>query len=305
MPPKKAKTTARKAPKASSSPPGKKGEAKAAKAKTGAPKGYEPTSRKDGEGRKVYTKDGKDYVKRKKKDGTFGMRQAVPDRKVGGSPYSPYFNKAAQERDRQRKERRDELAGEGYKRARHPLPAEAYVRRPAECDEIHYYCVPPSVFNLFDFREAGLDPECITNLWSGGDDFPEKFGDYLDIVMKAVNEVEALDQEDWVLRVLGPLNSSESMPLIKDHNAGLSDAIYMEKYDDYEFEVAKIEAINHHKLYPSEDDMVLKPADYITIPKKYDKVIGFMAAVARAFASPKDDATGRSGGRKNGKKSKK
>jgi hypothetical protein len=35
------------------------------------------TSRKDPDGRQVYTKGGKDYVKRKKTNGTFGMRQAT------------------------------------------------------------------------------------------------------------------------------------------------------------------------------------------------------------------------------------
>jgi hypothetical protein len=34
---------------------------------------YKPTARKDDKDRKIYTKDGKDYVKRKKTDGTFKM----------------------------------------------------------------------------------------------------------------------------------------------------------------------------------------------------------------------------------------
>jgi hypothetical protein len=44
---------------------------------SGAPTEYTATSRKDKDGRKVYTKGDKDYVKRKKPDGTFGMRQVV------------------------------------------------------------------------------------------------------------------------------------------------------------------------------------------------------------------------------------
>jgi hypothetical protein len=43
----------------------------------GAPPGYAVTSRKDPDVRQVYTKGGKDYVKRKKTNGTFGMRQAT------------------------------------------------------------------------------------------------------------------------------------------------------------------------------------------------------------------------------------
>lgn len=34
---------------------------------------YKPTARKDDKDRKIYTKDGKDYVRRKKTDGTFKM----------------------------------------------------------------------------------------------------------------------------------------------------------------------------------------------------------------------------------------
>jgi hypothetical protein len=60
----------------------------------GGPTGYTATSRKDKDGRKVYTKGSKDYVKRKKPDGTFGMRQVVHKKvKRGGGDWdSKYSN---------------------------------------------------------------------------------------------------------------------------------------------------------------------------------------------------------------------
>ena len=71
-------------------PPKKQTNAAGTKAKAGGvTRGYTPTSREDKDGRKVYTKAGKDYVKRKKKDGTFGMRQVVhKEAKGGGAGYS-------------------------------------------------------------------------------------------------------------------------------------------------------------------------------------------------------------------------
>lgn len=70
MPSRKTKTPPRK----------KKADAK----KTAAPAGYAATPRKDKDGRRVYTKGDKDYVRRKKADGTFGMRQAVHKKTWGG-----------------------------------------------------------------------------------------------------------------------------------------------------------------------------------------------------------------------------
>lgn len=50
------------------------------------PKGYAPTARLDEAGRKVYTRGGRDYVKRKRADGKMGMRQTTKSKKfVGGA----------------------------------------------------------------------------------------------------------------------------------------------------------------------------------------------------------------------------
>jgi hypothetical protein len=50
------------------------------------PKGYAPTARLDEAGRKVYTRGGRDYVKRKRADGKMGMRQTTKSKKfVGGT----------------------------------------------------------------------------------------------------------------------------------------------------------------------------------------------------------------------------